>query len=423
VLPAFLAGQDQPGSLLWSIAGEGAAEPSYLYGTVHSRDDRAYGFVEAVQASMAGVSTVAGELDLEASRSAGLKLMGAMMLPDGKELKDLYKKKEWDQVEAYLLEELGPMASMMMRMKPFLIMATMSEASMAQDRPKVLDDHLLTHAKQQGKRVIGLETLEEQLAAIDALSLKEQAAMLLDHVRNDGHKGMMDQLMEAYVAQDLEALMKLTEASGTMPRKLEQALLTERNERMAHRMDSVMHADGSATFLVGAAHLPGDAGIITLLRQRGLTVEPLPLESGPAKEPLVRATHLARGIHYTSTQHGFSVDMPAMPRLSEGTGEMRWSAVVQEAELTVLVGEPVNAGGDPDLDAWLARDHSPEMLATADRTPLQGHEARRLTMGEGERVVSMLLTKVLGRLLMLSVVGDAERGGQVLDSFRLHPAH
>ncbi len=280
LLPAALAGQQRPNALLWSISGPDLHTRSFLYGTVHTRDHRAFTYADAVEAQMTEVSTVAGELDLDASRNAGLQLMGSMMLPDGERLQDLYKKKDWPEVEAYLAEKLGVMAAMLTRMKPFFILATLTEMSMPQDRSKVLDDHLLSHARDQGKRVIGLETLDEQVGALDALSLKEQAAMLLDYVRSDDHQGTMEEMMRSYVRQDLNALMELTKDTS-LPKTLESSLLTERNSRMAHRMDSVMRVDSGALFLVGAAHLSGDHGLIPLLEKRGYSVLPMALNVPP----------------------------------------------------------------------------------------------------------------------------------------------
>ena len=268
-------GQPPPKALLWSITAPGSVDTSYLYGTVHSRDERAFHMVGRVEERLVEARTVAGELDLEASRKAGLQLMGAMMLPDGATLESLYRKKEWKELEPFLRRELGAMAPLFMRMKPFFVLATLSEAAMPQDRPRVLDDHLLSTAQEQGQRVIGLETLQEQLRALDVLPLKEQATMLLDQARRNDHRQQLEELMQAYMAQDLEALMAITERSGGMPAELERALLTERNERMVQRMDSVMRVDERAMFLVGAAHLPGEQGIIEGLKGRGWMVRPV----------------------------------------------------------------------------------------------------------------------------------------------------
>ena len=272
--------QGTPHSLLWRITG-GGENPSFLFGTVHSRDSRAYQYGDTVRAALNSVSVVAGELDLTNPAADALGLINSMMLPEGQKLEDLYKKKDWALIEAELKEKIGPMAVMTYRMKPFFVLAMLTEAGMQADEEKVLDDHLLSTAKENGQRVIGMETMKEQMAAMDAMGVKEQAGLLLDHVKNNGYEAELSEMMDAYAAQDLDAIMKISESSGTMTGPMEKALITDRNERMVHRLDSMMTAGEDIFFAVGAAHLPGDKGLIQLLRAKGYTVEPVIYSAKP----------------------------------------------------------------------------------------------------------------------------------------------
>lgn len=274
--------QGTPRSLLWKISGNGLDKPSFLFGTMHSRDSRAFVFGDTVLSALSSVSVVAGELDLTNASADAIGMMNSMMLPDGQKLEDLYKKKDWALIETELKEEIGPMAVMAYRMKPFFVMAMLTEAGMEAGEEKVLDDHLLSTAKENGQRVIGIETMKEQMAAMDALPVKEQAALLLEHVKNDGFKTELNEMIDAYAAQDLDAIMKISESSGSMDRAMEKALITDRNERMTHRLDSMMTAGEDIFFAVGAAHLPGEKGLIELLRANGYSVDPVMYAVQPA---------------------------------------------------------------------------------------------------------------------------------------------
>ena len=283
--PAFP--QDTPRSLLWKVTGPDGGKPSFLFGTMHSRDSRAYQFGDTVYAALGSVSVVAGELDLSNATGDALGMMNAMVLPDGQKLEDLYKKKDWALVEAELKEKIGPMAVMTYRMKPFFVLAMLTEAGMATDEEKVLDDHLLSTAKENGQRVIGLETMKEQMAAMDAMSVKEQADLLLDHVKNGGYEEELGEMMDAYAAQDLDAIMRISENSGTLNGSMEKALITDRNERMVHRLDSMMRVGEDVFFAVGAAHLPGQQGLIQLLRSKGYAVDPV-IYTAVSRTPIER---------------------------------------------------------------------------------------------------------------------------------------
>jgi uncharacterized protein len=274
LVPFFLFAQEKLAhSLLWRITTPGVARPSYLYGTVHSRDERAYQFGDSVLPALDRCAVVAGELDLGAEQQMAMAMLTTLRMPEGKMLQDLYKKREWARVETMMKDRLGPMAPLLYSVKPFFVLATFSEAEMGDDRPLVLDQFLQRRGTSSGQRVIGIETMSEQLAAIDAIPLDEQARMLLDHVDHQGYPGTTDAMLDAYARQDLEALLTIGEQAGGMPEELERSLLTERNTRMVQRMDTLLRAGEPIFFLIGAAHLPTVDGLIAGLRAQGHTVE------------------------------------------------------------------------------------------------------------------------------------------------------
>jgi len=281
---ALFAQEKLAHSLLWRISTPGIARPSYLYGTVHSRDERAYQFGDSVLPALDRCAVVAGELDLGADQQMAMAMLTTLRIPDGKKLEDLYKKREWARVEAMMKDRLGPMAPLLYSVKPFFVMALFSEAEMGDDRPMVLDQFLQRRGTSNGQRVIGIETMNEQMAAIDAIPLTEQARMLLDHVDHQGYPGTTDAMLDAYARQDLEALLEVGEDAGGMPEELEKSLLTERNTRMVQRMDSLISAGEPIFFLIGAAHLPTPDGLIAGLRAQGHTVEAVISEHTPALE-------------------------------------------------------------------------------------------------------------------------------------------
>lgn len=291
VYPLFAAiavqGQEPDKSLLWRITTSGVERPSYLYGTVHSKDDRAFQFGDSVLPALDRCAVVAGELDLStAGMELGMALMTSMRMEDGKKLEDLYRPKDWKRIDAVIQEQIGFMAPMTSHLKPFFVLAMLTESQMAGDRPQVLDEFLQYRGKANGQRVMGLETVKEQMAAVDAIPIKVQADMLLEHVDQGGHADDMEEMLNAYARQDLDALMAITERTDDMPVELERALLTERNSRMVERMDKLIREGAPAFFLIGAAHLPRPDGTIAGLRAAGHTVEPVMSRWSGVKEPV-----------------------------------------------------------------------------------------------------------------------------------------
>lgn len=414
LLPLALSAQAGQDALLWSLSGPGLSATSFVYGTVHSKDERAYTFVHAVEQAMVGVNSVAGELDLAATRNKAVSLMGRMMLPGEQRLQDLYKKKDWAVVDAYLRSELDYMAPMVQRMKPFFVMATITEQIMGGSRPRVLDEHLMEHAKARGHRVFGLETLEEQLRAMDALPVKEQAMLLLEQAHRTDQRGELEAMMEAYAQQDLAGLMTLSEQSGALNGGMEQALLTDRNHVLAHRMDSVLRADGSALFLVGAAHLPGEEGVLQLLRAKGFVLEAVAME--PMEEPFPPARLLDKGIHYTNDTLGYRLDMPAVP--AAGPHGSR-SIGYRNGDEGVLVTIQTLNNKDPDREVVDLLADEFELKGPATAEEVQGFRAARgMVDWDGSEADVLLVRKRTDAFVVIAIYPDPEVRRQVLDSFR-----
>lgn len=241
---------------------------------MHSRDARAFSHVGEWLSLIDQVDAVAGELDLTDPGSEALAMARGMLMPDGRSLADLYSGRKHRQVKQAMEGKLGPMAIMADRIKPFYLMAMLSEMGMRNDSAMVLDQYLQQKAREAGKRVLGVETVKEQMAAVDDLPLEEQADMLYEMVRKDFHSKELDRMIEAYARQDLAELAKLASASG-MSDSFSQRLLLQRNRVMSTRVDSLMQEGGAYMFAFGAAHLPGKDGVLGALQEMGYTVEPI----------------------------------------------------------------------------------------------------------------------------------------------------
>jgi len=276
VLVAFCAqAQELANTLLWRIVPANGGSASYLYGTFHTKNDRAFQFTDSVLPAMASCNTVFGELDLKAEQRNALGLAAAMRLPDYKRLEDLFKKKEWELVKVEMDQHMGLLAAMGQRMKPIFVLMLLNEGAMEGEQSELLDQHLLSIATANGQRIGGLETMDEQLRALDAIPLTEQAQMLLDHCKKKDVENEQEEMLQAYADQDLNALMKLAEGPKGISANFEKELITDRNLRMVHRMDGLVQLDTTCFFLIGAAHLPGTTGLIQGMRERGYTVDPV----------------------------------------------------------------------------------------------------------------------------------------------------
>lgn len=271
--------------LLWKVSGNGLDKPSYIFGTHHvaplSMKDSIAGMTEA----MNGTSQVYGELVMEDMMKPEMlmKMQQAMMLPTDTTLKSLFTQAQYDSIASVVKENIGMELAMFDKLKPAALNAQLAvvlsvKALKGYNPQEQLDAWFQTQAKQAGKKVGGLETMESQINILyNSQSLKRQAQQLYCSATHiDYGIDMTRRLAEAYLNQDLDKLLEITEekmgnACDSTPEE-EEALIYGRNANWAKQMPGIMK-QASTLFVVGAGHLPGEHGVLKLLEKQGYTVE------------------------------------------------------------------------------------------------------------------------------------------------------
>jgi uncharacterized protein len=267
-------------SLLWEIKGKGLSQPSYIYGTVHSFDSKAFRYVSQLAPKIAASDIFAMEMILDMQSQNLMDLMQYAIMPGDTTISMLLEPADYDRLSQYMTDSVGLPMMMLGKMKPFFLMAMMTEQSSPQDAARFLDDSLSQIAKLAKKKVIGIETMKEQLSAIDQITLREQATMLMQEVDSaltSSSTKQMDEFMELYATGSLDSLhtqYQEHEFSNTF----QLALVTDRNHRMADRIEAYLTDKMRMFVAVGALHLPGEEGVINLLRKKGFSVTPVKLK-------------------------------------------------------------------------------------------------------------------------------------------------
>ena len=159
-------------------------------------------------------------------------------------------------------------------MKPWAVLMALSAPRAG--RGLFLDVALQYDATQRGKPTHGLETMQEQIAVFNGMSLDDQVVLLRDAVQNHAlTQDAMEELTRAYLKRDLSALLAISEkhrpADARVHAAMMERLLVRRNANMAERM-RVRLKEGNAFIAVGALHLPGDTGLLRLLSAAGYRV-------------------------------------------------------------------------------------------------------------------------------------------------------
>ena len=266
----FSASASAAPGLFWK-AESPSANTVYLFGTIHTDDNRVTDFPPAVINALK--SSDVFMLEILPPKDASV-----LMLPTGN-LKELLTDTELEKV--YELADFHVMhRDAALRMKPWLLAAIF-------DVPRPLtpfaqDNLLMTKAEDFGKEVIALESTAEHFGVMDSISLDEQMGILRAVLKRSHADKERDyeRLVSAYLKGDGEKLAALNaEITGSgMPKDLWERmrvkLLDERNAKMTERM--LAAAKNKKLFIaVGASHLAGKDGLIDSLKQAGFQLSPV----------------------------------------------------------------------------------------------------------------------------------------------------
>ena len=280
-----------PAQLLYRISGKGLTSPSYIIGTYHLADVAFVDSIPGIRQAMADCQQVYGELvmsDMLGADSVAL-MQQAMMLPEGMTLQQLLSEEEMNRLNAYMNELMGfdltnPMVAQQMgKMTPAALSTMLTVLNYVKKGGKLnlqdsFDDYFQKQARSAGKDVGGLETLAFQIKVLYGGKSQERQKQLLMCMVD--HAAFMDKItdgvIKAFYAQDLDAIMramdeKMHNSCDASPEE-EAELIYNRNADWLTKMPAIM-AKKPTLFAVGAAHLPGEKGVLHLLRQAGYQVE------------------------------------------------------------------------------------------------------------------------------------------------------
>jgi uncharacterized protein YbaP (TraB family) len=139
-----------------------------------------------------------------------------------------------------------------------------------------IEMYMMSKAQDDGKRIDGFETVEEQIQFLDGMSMQAQRDMLMSTLTESAKLGeMMDELIDAWRHGDVAHLESGMLDDLAKHEELNKALVTDRNSRWVDRIEGLLDDDDDYLIVVGALHLIGRDGVPKQLERSGYTVRQL----------------------------------------------------------------------------------------------------------------------------------------------------
>lgn len=283
-LPVHAAESAHPVTL-WEVSG--ANNSVYLLGSIHLLRPQDYPLPSALDTAYSDAEILIMEIDMDdldpLATQAAFATYG--VLQDDRTLRDLMGSDLYAQAVA-AADAIDIPLDMLHKTDPWYAAMTVEIMMLGRigfDPTLGIEMYMLSKAQDDGKRIDGFETVEEQLQFLDGMSIEAQREMLISTLTESAKLGeMMDQLIGAWRHGDLDFLETGMLDELAKHEELNKVLVTDRNERWATRIEALLDDDDDYLIIVGALHLVGDQGVPNLLRQRGIGIyqlsEPPPLK-------------------------------------------------------------------------------------------------------------------------------------------------
>ncbi len=271
-------------SLLWEITGNGLVKPSYLFGTMHVSSKMVFHLSDSFYYAIKHADAVALELNPE--------LWQGQMVHMNKEKQNYLnftESPEGDYLSenSFRISKYDDFIKTAMSSEPAMVNSLLYRSYKAREdfeEDTFLDLYIFQTGKKLGKRSTAVEDyVETEKIVMEAYTdmAREKKKKLVDP-DNESKYDIEQKLQDAYRNGDLDlmdSLDRMLDRSAAFMEKF----LYKRNEIQANSIDTILKK--SSLFAgVGAAHLPGQRGVIELLRQKGYKLRPVFMNDRDARQ-------------------------------------------------------------------------------------------------------------------------------------------
>ncbi len=257
-------------TLLWEVSGNGLEKPSYLYGTFHMMCNDRFVFPDKLNNALE--LTEQTVLEINFSDAAQMKEMQKFMVTD-KKLTDILTKAQQERFRKGIADygmkledvnELSPLA--------LYSMLSMKFFDCSPTDMKMIDLEIMQRSLAQGKEIHGLETVSMQAETFKKYLTPAELLKMVESFEKS--KKQTNQMLDFYLKEDINALSAAMHDESQMTKEQQKVMLDNRNLNWIEIMPKMM-TEKPTLFAVGAGHLIGDKGVITLLKEKGYIVKPV----------------------------------------------------------------------------------------------------------------------------------------------------
>ncbi len=258
---------------LWEIHGK--HNTVYLLGSIHVLRPSDYPLAPELVAAYQHAQSLIMEVNLQDvdPQSMQTELLASAMLRDGKTLPAILGKQRYDKATA-LAHDVGVDLAQFDQFAPWFAAEAISQLQLMQlgfQPQSGVEMYFLQRAQGDSKSVAGLETVHDQIALFDALSMDAQSEYLLTSLE-EAHDlpKEVDSMVKAWNRGDTQWFERQMKSEFGRDPTLYQSVLVARNRKWVPKIEALLNEDKNYLVIVGTGHLVGTGSVIDLLKKDGI---------------------------------------------------------------------------------------------------------------------------------------------------------
>jgi uncharacterized protein YbaP (TraB family) len=258
---------------LWELHGK--HNTVFILGSIHVLRPSDYPLAPAVLSAYGSAKSVFMEVNLAEidTQQVQAELLASAQLPAGMTLPDVLGRQRYDRAAA-LAHDVGIELATFNQFAPWFAAEAISQVQLMQlgfQPQSGVEMFFLERARSDMKSVAGLETVHDQIALFDAMSMDAQAEYLLASLEQarDLPKEV-DAMVRAWQRGDTAWFENQLKSELGRDPALYQSVLAARNRKWVPKIEALLNDDVNYLVIVGTGHLVGPGSVIELLRKDGI---------------------------------------------------------------------------------------------------------------------------------------------------------
>ena len=259
---------------IWEI--KSGTNTVYLLGSLHILNPSYYPLTRSFYYAYYDSPNIVFEVDANALNSTVFpkRLLAKGTYPKGQNLKRNLSRHSYKLLRKRF-KGMGVKLQNVQHYKPWLLYLKYHQAQAQQlgyASAYGVDNHFYRKARAVGKRITGLESLDDHIAVLDRLPSTTQETLLLETIKEPKEYGRkFTQLVRTWHDGDVEDLVEVVEDFKDNP-EVHNILIKERNQKWFPKIQSFLTQKENYLVIVGSAHLVGEEGLVNLAMENGYEV-------------------------------------------------------------------------------------------------------------------------------------------------------